>query len=365
MEFGEVKDSNELINLVKRRNANYPNPVISKQNYISNLHINLNSFLNYSPELSNFSLAKKILEMKEETVEHLQTQNEETTQIETGILSSPEENKEKAGTESPINTCKQQTFREHKHVFEQILPIKDDALFSSMRKMNSKETIEEFVKEMIVKMSEAAVKKSTISNSPENELSPVDKLLDDSCPELHLYKYSTFTKEKITIEKSANQPVSLLTKALQKSNHSHKYSNEISLLPTAAENEPEKQKLRIFLFGTTEYVDLFIAKKHTVEEIINHVICLSNSNVTVRKLFLEGLLEPIQPHYKNPTLYEIKLLEDEEDPEEYYIPLYDAGALDNKKPIGEFSVSAVAFCRIKHFQHVLKDLNKSIFYILK
>jgi len=49
----------------------------------------------------------------------------------------------------------------------------------------------------------------------------------------------------------------------------------------------------------------------------------------------------------DPCAYELRLLED--DPEEYYEPLYEIAALDRNKKIGEFDVDMVAFCKVRRY----------------
>lgn len=49
----------------------------------------------------------------------------------------------------------------------------------------------------------------------------------------------------------------------------------------------------------------------------------------------------------DPEAYELRLLED--DNEEYYLPVYEISALDNKKKIGEFELDMIAFCKVKNY----------------
>ncbi len=284
------------------------------------------------------------IEFKEEAAEQIQTQHDQTTQLETGLLSSPEEDRAKSC--SPEGNCKLQTFRDS-----------DLSLFNSTSKTTS-DDITAFIRGIITKMAEAAVKKSAISSSPKERLSPVDKLLDDSCPEVHLYKHSTFTKEEHV---AAPQSESVLTKLMRKSAAAHK-APEIALLPVPSAKDPNRQNLRVYLFGTRESVDLVVSKKNKVDEIIRHVIALTMSHAPLHKLFIKDLPEMARADYQNPALYELRLLEEEDDPEEFYLPFYDAGPLDGNKPIGDFSVTGVALCRVKGYRAVLKEITESMYF---
>jgi hypothetical protein len=50
-----------------------------------------------------------------------------------------------------------------------------------------------------------------------------------------------------------------------------------------------------------------------------------------------------------PLAYELRVLDDD-DEEDYYVPLYEIAALERTKTIGEFGIDSVAFCRAKKFK---------------
>jgi hypothetical protein len=129
-------------------------------------------------------------------------------------------------------------------------------------------------------------------------------------------------------------------------------------LPEVSKSDPSYQSLRIYFFGTPKFLTLGIAKHYQVSHLIVHVIALGDTNSQVKEWLTQGLPDSIKDNYRNPELYEMRLLEDEED-EEAYIPLYETGPLDKKGQIGAFFVSGVVFCRIKEYEQSIKELNNS------
>ncbi len=86
-----------------------------------------------------------------------------------------------------------------------------------------------------------------------------------------------------------------------------------------------------------------------VEDVIKHIIALC-THPPVRKSFVPEALggQPIEK-FKSSTLYELRLLEEDDDEGFYYAPLYDIGPLDRQKFIGEIATDGVAMCRVKDF----------------
>lgn len=130
-------------------------------------------------------------------------------------------------------------------------------------------------------------------------------------------------------------------------------SNHSNLLPQVAESDPNYLSLKTYFFGTSQYTILNISKSYKVEELIQHIIVLAEVDPQIKEYFVRGLPKQFQKNYQNPELYEMRLLEDEEDPDEPHIPLYETGPLDRERPIGVFLVKGVAFCRTKDYQEIL------------
>lgn len=117
-----------------------------------------------------------------------------------------------------------------------------------------------------------------------------------------------------------------------------------ALLPTPAENDPNRQRLRVFLLGTPSYLDLAISKQNKVEDIIKHIIttCLMSGT----------LAQDLQIDKTDSSAYDLRLLDDDE--EGGYTPLYEIAALDKRKRIGEFQVEAVSLCKAKQGKVVIE-----------
>lgn len=106
-----------------------------------------------------------------------------------------------------------------------------------------------------------------------------------------------------------------------------------------ARNNPNRQKLQVFLLDTPNYMNLYTLKQYTVEEVIKQIMSkYSDTSLSKEK----PLAFP-----DNPDAYELRLLED--DSEEYYMPLYEIAALDKEKKIGEFDLDMIAFCQVRNY----------------
>ena len=112
-----------------------------------------------------------------------------------------------------------------------------------------------------------------------------------------------------------------------------------SLLPEPPASDPNRQKLKVFLLGTPDYITIIISKVNKVEDAIRHIMAVYNTSPRAKDAPLD--------HPDDTAAYELRLLEDDE--EEYFTPLYEIAALDKKKKIGEFDVDAVAFCKVKQY----------------
>ncbi len=102
--------------------------------------------------------------------------------------------------------------------------------------------------------------------------------------------------------------------------------------------------LKIYLFGTRKYLDLVISKQHTVEEVIKHVISVCMTTAELKRQFFDSAFT--SRAYLNSELYELRLLDDD-DEDEYYLPLYDIAPLHRSKCIGDFGADALALCRAR------------------
>lgn len=154
---------------------------------------------------------------------------------------------------------------------------------------------------------------------------------------------------------------SLLSKVIKKT---YDNSTKIRLLPEIDENSPNYRNLKVYFFGTSENILIPMSKDNKVDEIICHIIAISDNNPNMKRLFVCDLPVLILGNYKNPYLYELRFLENEENLDEGYVPLYDTDPLDRDRPIGEFILSAVAFCRTKEYDLALNQASQSIWIII-
>ena len=129
-----------------------------------------------------------------------------------------------------------------------------------------------------------------------------------------------------------SQKNSLLTKIIKET--SGTFSSDLALLPSVSERDPNFQRLKVYFFGTNKSMNLPISKAFKVEQIITHIIALTRLDHDLSQIFEENIPPELQDLYKNPKLYEMRLLEEEYDIEDGYKPLYETGAMANGKPIG-------------------------------
>lgn len=103
-------------------------------------------------------------------------------------------------------------------------------------------------------------------------------------------------------------------------------------------NNPYGIKLKMYLFGTSEYKELHISSKEKVNDVIKHMITILKLDIT------------------EPKAYEIRLIDDDES---YYSPFYEIAALEPFDSIGEFD--ALALCKNKAYKPpqmaTIEDLN--------
>lgn len=99
------------------------------------------------------------------------------------------------------------------------------------------------------------------------------------------------------------------------------------MLPVPDSNDIHGIKIKVYLFGTKEWVDIHISSKNKNTDVIRHLI-------TITKV-----------EEKDPKAYELRLIDDDED---YYVPFYEISALEHNDAVGEFH--ALALWRNKSYQ---------------
>lgn len=134
------------------------------------------------------------------------------------------------------------------------------------------------------------------------------------------------------------------------------------LLPRVSGVNPSHHRLKVYFFGTPQFTVLSISKDHKIGQLISHIVALSDVDPCIDKCFTQDLPSQIRRDCKNPELYEMRFLEDEEDPNEPYRPLYGTKALDMQCQVGEFLVNSLAFCRTKEYEAMITLIEISNFH---
>eukprot|EP00826_Nyctotherus_ovalis_P022515 TRINITY_DN1743_c0_g3_i1.p1 TRINITY_DN1743_c0_g3~~TRINITY_DN1743_c0_g3_i1.p1 ORF type:complete len:210 (-),score=35.53 TRINITY_DN1743_c0_g3_i1:1009-1638(-) len=157
---------------------------------------------------------------------------------------------------------------------------------------------------------------------------------------------------------------SLLTRARRGDAAAGQQKNRgITLLPTVLATDPNYQQLRVYFFGTPHFTVLHISRSYHVAQLIAHVLALADVDPQIKTWLTQDLPKAISDDYKNPELFEMRLLEDEED-EESFVPLYETGPLDKERPIGAFLVEGVVFCRIREYEECIKVIDSGILLLI-
>ena len=135
---------------------------------------------------------------------------------------------------------------------------------------------------------------------------------------------------------------------------------QIDSMKPISKNDPNYLDLRIYFFGRPDSLVLAISKKCLVGEIITRLLFLAEKDKEVELLLLKDISPLLRNNYQDITLYEMRLLDDDDESIHSYRPLYDMGAMDNEKPIGHFLTSGVALCRSPKYNKIIKRMMKGI-----
>lgn len=150
---------------------------------------------------------------------------------------------------------------------------------------------------------------------------------------------------------------SLLTRARRGDAAGSQQRNKgIILLPAVQTADPSYQQLKVYFFGTPRFTELHISRNSPVAQLIAHILALADVDPQIKAWLTHDLPKAISDDYRNPDLFEMRLLEDEED-EESFAPLYETGPLDKERPIGAFLVEGVVFCRIREYEECIKMID--------
>jgi hypothetical protein len=115
-----------------------------------------------------------------------------------------------------------------------------------------------------------------------------------------------------------------------------KFRKTISFLPRITEGDPNYKRLKVYLFGSSHFTLLSISKEHKIEQLIVHVIRLADIDPQIGTCFNDFPVQ-IRGNVKDPELYEMRLLEDE-----------------------DTSINSVNFCRTKDFEEIIEYTKTSI-----
>lgn len=153
---------------------------------------------------------------------------------------------------------------------------------------------------------------------------------------------------------------SALTKMMTRNSiTSQKRRKQIAFLPRVPETDPNYKKLKVYFFGTSQFTFLPISKTHKIDQLIIHIIGMAEVDPFIGMCFEEGVPSQLRTNSKEPELYEMRLLADEEDPVTAHIPLYQSNPLNRESRIGAFLVNSLAFCRTKEYEETLHNARTS------
>lgn len=143
-----------------------------------------------------------------------------------------------------------------------------------------------------------------------------------------------------------------------------KRRKQIVFLPRVPETDPNYKKLKVYFFGTAQFTFLPVSKTHKIGQLIMHIIGMGEVDPFIGMCFEEGVHTQLRANSKEPELYEMRLLADEEDPVTGHIPLYQSNALNRENRIGAFLVNSLAFCRTKEYEETVHNARTSIDFLI-
>jgi hypothetical protein len=103
-----------------------------------------------------------------------------------------------------------------------------------------------------------------------------------------------------------------------------------------------------------------VSKAHKVEQLIMHIVGLAEVDPFIGMCFEKGVPSQLRGDSKEPDLYEMRMLADEEDTNTPYIPLYETNPIDRENRVGSLLVNSLAFCRTKEYEETIAYANTSI-----
>ncbi|CDW71590.1 UNKNOWN [Stylonychia lemnae] len=135
------------------------------------------------------------------------------------------------------------------------------------------------------------------------------------------------------------QEKSLLTTIIDNNNeNSHDF-----LLPTPSTGDSKAISIKIYLFTTPKFIQIYIYRKSQVQDVIRHIMTMYSKDQILSKD------NPLKYHGV-PDAYELRIIDDDED---YFVPFYDIGPLERKDEIGEFE--SLAFLENKTYINQAKQ----------
>lgn len=136
-----------------------------------------------------------------------------------------------------------------------------------------------------------------------------------------------------------------------------------AFLPRTIEADPNYRKLKIYLFGTSQFTFLSISKENTIEQLIAHVASLADVDPQIGKCFDYDLPTSIKGNSREPELYEMRLLEDLEISAAPR-PIYEHEALSRESRVADWHANSLAFCRTEDFEESIRYVKDSTCFLL-
>jgi len=151
---------------------------------------------------------------------------------------------------------------------------------------------------------------------------------------------------------------------MKNSSFNQRYHKKATFLPRVSETDPNYKKLKVYMFGNAQFTFLSISKMHKVEQLIMHIVALAEVDPFIGMCFDQGVPDQLRKDSKEPDLYEMRMLADEEDTNAPYIPFYESNSLNRESRIGSLLVNSLAFCRKKEYEETIEYANTSMIYTL-
>jgi hypothetical protein len=143
-----------------------------------------------------------------------------------------------------------------------------------------------------------------------------DSLINEDMEEINSSEHAVFE----AVDKSNLPMTAKVTSVLSQELKNVSLDEIHFMLPVPDQSDITGVKIKVYLLGTKDWVEINVSSKNKNIDVIRHLITV------------------IKSEEKDPRAFELRLIDDDED---YYIPFYDISAQDHNDAVGQFDTLAL------------------------